>query len=171
MAPNKSEFTETIHAPVEAVWDVLFHQYGDIHVHNPTMQSSGYMNGATKGEVGCLRHTEFSDKLFLDEAISDAVDQRRLTVVATEHNLPFLREMSAIYELSPNPDGTTELRMTSSASTFPSFMIYLMRGQLGQSLKKHLFGMKYYIETGKTVDMDQYDEVFEGYRSTPLATA
>jgi len=42
-------------------------------------------------------------------------------------------------------------------------MIYLMRGQLGASLRKHLFGMRYYIETGKTVSMDDYDEVFSGY--------
>jgi len=48
---NKSEFTEVISAPVEKTWEVLFRQYGDIHVHNPTMISSNYMNSASTGAV------------------------------------------------------------------------------------------------------------------------
>ena len=163
MALNKSEFVEVIHASKERVWKVLFAEYGDIHVHNPTMQASNYMNGAEHGELGCMRHTKFSDKLFLDEKIAELDEHRSLTVVATEHNLPFLRQMSATYELSDRGDGTTELKMTSYASTFPGFMIYLMRGQLGASLRKHLFGMRYYIETGKTVSMENYDEVYSSY--------
>lgn len=166
MALNKSEFREVIHASREQVWEVLFSQYGEIHLHNPTMQSSHYMNGATEGEVGCLRHTKFSDKLFLEEEITEATEAERLTVVATRHNLPFLREMRATYELSDLDDGSTELKMTSYASTSPGFMIYLMRGQLGRSLAKHLFGMKYYIETGKTVSMDRYQEVFDSYAAS-----
>lgn len=163
MALNKSEFVEVIKASREQVWKVLFSEYGDIHVHNPTMQASNYMNGAEQGELGCVRHTEFSDKLYLDEEIADFDDQRSLTVVATEHNLPFMRKMSATYELADLGDGTTELKMTSYASTFPGFMIYLMRGRLGASLRQHLFGMRYYIETGKTVRLEDYDEVHEGY--------
>ncbi len=162
MALNKTEFVEVIRAPRDKVWDVLFAQYGDIHLHNPTMQSSHYMHGAHEGELGCVRHCQFSDKLFLEERIAE-VDDHRVTVAATEHNLPFLREMRATYELSVLADDVTELKMTSYASTSPRFMIYLMRGQLGRSLAKHLFGMKYYIETGKTVDMKSYDTVFEAY--------
>jgi len=45
---KKSEFTETISATKEKVWQVLFDQYGDIQVHNPTMKSSNYMHNATK---------------------------------------------------------------------------------------------------------------------------
>ena len=163
MALNKSEFVEVINAPKEKVWEVLFSEYGDIHLHNPTMQASNYMNGAEQGELGCLRHTEFSDKLFLDEKIAKFDEHRSVTVVATEHNLPFLREMNATYELSDLGNGRTELKMTSYASTFPGFMIYLMRGQLGANLRKHLFGMRYYIETGKTVGLEDYDQVRSAY--------
>ena len=35
----KSEYTTVINASQENVWDVLFTQYGDIHIHNPTMMS------------------------------------------------------------------------------------------------------------------------------------
>jgi len=163
MALNKSEFVEVIQASKEEVWQVLFSEYGDIHVHNPTMQASNYMDGAERGELGCVRHTKFSDKLFLDEKIEEFEEHRSVTVVATEHNLPFLRKMSATYELSDAGDGTTELKMTSYASTFPGFMIYLMRGQLGASLRKHMFGMRYYIKTGKTVTMEDYDKVHKSY--------
>jgi hypothetical protein len=161
MAPNQTEFNEIIHAPKAKVWEVLFGQYGEIHVHNPTMQSSNYMHGATSGELGCVRHCQFSDKLFLEERIAEFEQGQSVTIIATEHNLPFLTEMRATYEISALGDDRTQLRMTSFSSTSPGFMIYLMRGQLGRSLAKHLFGMKYYIETGRTVDMDTYDAVFE----------
>ncbi|MEM6995302.1 MAG: SRPBCC family protein [Myxococcota bacterium] len=163
MAVNKSEFVEVIHASKEKVWQVLFSEYGDIHVHNPTMHASNYMNGAERGELGCVRHTEFGDKLFLDEKIAEFEEHQSVTMEATEHNLPFMRKMSATYELSDLGDGKTELKMTSYASTSPGFMIYLMRGRLGAALRKHLFGMRYYIETGKTVSMAEYDEVHARY--------
>ncbi len=60
--------------------------------------------------------------------------------------------MSAIYELSSVGTDGTEVKMTSIVSTSPGFMIYLMKGQLGKGQKKHLFGLKYYLETGKTVN-------------------
>jgi len=167
MAPTQSEFREVIRASREDVWEVLFSQYGDIHIHNPTMQASHYMHGAQKGELGCLRHCDFSDTLFLEEKIAEFDENTSVTVVATLHNLPFLKEMSATYQLSDMGDGATEVKMTSYASTSPGFMIYLMKGQLGKSLAKHLFGMRYYIETGETVSMDDYDDVFKRYTSSP----
>ncbi len=161
---NKSEFREVINASKEKTWEVLFNQYGDIHIHNPTMQSSNYMHNASRGELNCMRHCKFSDKLFLDEKITEVNENNSFTVVATEHNLPFLNEMSAIYELSSIGDEITEVKMTSFNSTSPGFMIYLMRGQLGKSLVKHLFGLKYYIETGKIVNEDNYSEIFKNYK-------
>ncbi len=41
---NKSEFKEVINTSKEKAWDVLFNQYDDIHIHNPTMQASNYLN-------------------------------------------------------------------------------------------------------------------------------
>ena len=89
MARNKSEFIEVINAPKEQVWKVLFSEYGDIHVHNPNMQASHYMHGAERGELGCVRHVEFSDKLSLDEKITEFEEYQSVTMVATDHNLPF----------------------------------------------------------------------------------
>ncbi len=34
---SKSEFKTVINASKEKTWEVLFQQYGDIHIHNPTM--------------------------------------------------------------------------------------------------------------------------------------
>ena len=160
---NKSELTITINASREETWKILFDQYGDIHLHNPTMISSNYMHEASIGELDSKRHVEFSDKLYLEEKISEVDELNSFTVVSTEHNLPFLNTMSATYTLSAIEDEVTELKMTSFNSTSPGFMIYLMRGQLRRSLAKHLFGLKYYIETGKTVDKDTYSEVLKGY--------
>jgi hypothetical protein len=142
---------------------VLFTQYGDIHVHNPTMMSSNYMGGASQGELNCVRHCQFNEKLFVDEKISEMVEKSRFTVTVTDHNLPFVKEMSATYSLSAIAAEVTEVKMTSLTSFSPGFMKYLMRGQMGKSLVKHLFGLKYYIETGKTVNDDTYSETVKNY--------
>ena len=160
---NKSELREVVNASKEKTWEVLFSQYGDIHIHNPTMTSSNYMHNGSRGELNSMRHVKFSDKLWLKEKISEVNESNSFTVVATEHNLPFLNEMSAIYELSSLENDMTEVKMTSFNSTSPGFMIYLMRGRLRKNLVKHLFGLKYYIETGKTVNMDNYSEVYKNY--------
>lgn len=161
---NKSEFKVIINASKEKTWEVLFNQYGDIHIHNPTMQTSNYMNNASKGELNCVRHCEFTEKLFLDEKITEVNGTDDFSITVTKHNLPFVKEMAATYEVISLEAEKTEVRMTSFNSFSPKFMKYLMRGQMGKSLKKHLFGMKYYIETGKTVDMKDYDEVFKNYK-------
>ncbi|UZD92427.1 SRPBCC family protein [Cognatishimia activa] len=164
---NRTEFKETINAAKERVWELLFREYGEIHVHNPTMVSSNYLNGGSKGELGAVRHCKFSDKLFLDEKIDEVNGTHSFKVVVIEHNLPFVKHMSAIYELSSFDDETTELKMTSFNSFSPNFMKYLMRGQMAKSLRKHLFGLKYYAETGKTVNSDTYDKVHQTYACPP----
>ncbi|MCU4175601.1 hypothetical protein [Carboxylicivirga sp. N1Y90] len=159
-----SEFKEVINASVEKTWDVLFNQYGDIHIHNPSMPTSKYLYNATKGEINCSRHVTFDDRLFLEETITEADENKNFKVVAYKHNLPFLKEMSAIYEISSIGADKTEVKMTSSVSTSPGFMIYLMKGQLGKGLKQHLFGLKYYLETGKTVTKDNYSKIYKTHR-------
>ena len=158
---NKSEFKEVINASVEKTWEVLFNQYGDIHIHNPGMPTSNYIDNATKGALNCSRHCMFDDKLFVDEKITEVDENKSFKVVVFKHNLPFLKDMSSIYELSSIGTDKTEVKMISFNSTSPSFMIYLIRGQLGKGLKKHLFGLKYYLETGKTVNKDNYSEIYK----------
>jgi len=161
---SKSEFTEVINASKEKTWEILFKQYGDIHIHNPSMPSSNYIGTATKGELNSARLCKFDDKLFVEEKITNVNENNSFKVDVYEHNLPFLKEMSALYELTSINHNQTEVKMTSFASTSPSFMIYLMKGQLGKGLTKHLFGLKYYIETGKTVNKDNYSEIFKSYK-------
>jgi hypothetical protein len=161
---KKSEFKEVINASVEKVWEVLFSQYGDIHIHNPTMTASNYIGHATKGELNSARHCMFDEKLYVDEKITEVNEMKSFKVEVYAHNLPFLQDMSAIYELSSIDINKTEVKMTSLVSTSPRFMIYLMKGQLGKGLVKHLFGLKYLLETGETVNMDNYSKVFKSYQ-------
>lgn len=162
---NQTVFKETIHAPEDRVWDVLFTQYGDIHIHNPTMVTSNYLGGATKGALNVVRHCEFSEKLFLDEEITEVAGTTRFKVVVVKHNLPFVKHMSAIYEIKGIGDAKTELTMTSFNSFSPPFMKYMMRGQMAKSLRKHLFGMKYFAETGQVVTAKDYDAVHKSYHA------
>lgn len=161
---NTSEQTLEIKASKEQVWDVLFAQYGDIHVHNPTMQSSHYLNDASKGDLNVTRHCQFTDKLYLVEKITDFKENESVTIEVSEHNLPMLKHLSATYYLKSLGVNKTELRMVSQNSASPGFMIYLMKGQLRKSVGQHLFGMKYFIETGKIVTKDNYKEVHKNYK-------
>lgn len=156
---NRTEFNEVINASAERVWDVLFHQYGDIHIHNPTMVTSNYLNGATKGALHSVRHCKFSEKLFLDEKIVEVDGSKSFKIDVIAHNLPFVKDMSAVYELAETGAGQTALKMTSLNSFRPDFMKFMMRGQMAKSLRKHLFGLKYYAETGEIVTADNYAEL------------
>ncbi|MBD0403499.1 hypothetical protein [Flammeovirga sp. EKP202] len=161
---NTSEQILTVNASKEQVWDVLFNQYGDIHIHNPTMQSSNYLNNSQKGALDVVRHCMFDDKLFVDEKITAYEEYESVKVEVIKHNLPMLKHLSATYELKALDKNKTELRMVSKNSASPSFMIHLMKGQLRKSVGKHLFGMKYFIETGNIVDMKNYKETYKNYK-------
>lgn len=161
---NQSEFREIINVSKEKVWEVLFNQYGEIYIHNPGMPTSKYLDNTTKGEINVSRHVTFDDKLFLEETITEVNEKESFKVEAYDHNLPFLKKMAAIYQLTSIDDNKTELKMISSVSTSPKFMIYLMKGQLGKGLKQHLFGLKYYLETGKTVSKEDYSKIFKSYK-------
>ncbi len=161
---SKSEFKQVINASKEKTWEVLFNQYGDIHVHNPGMPTSKYIGNATKGELNVSRYVMFDDKLFLEETITEVSEKNSFKVEAYKHNLPLLKKMSAIYELTSIGEDKTEVKMTSFATSSPGFMIYLMKGQLGKGLKQHLFGLKYYIETGKIANKDNYSAIFKSYK-------
>lgn len=160
---STSKFQQTINASQEKVWEVLFEQYGDIHIHNPTMPTSKYVGDFTKGTVNCPRHVTFDEKLYLEETITEVHENKSFKVVAYKHNLPLLKDMSAVYELVSLGAHKTQVTMISSVTSAPSFMIFLMKGQLGKGLKQHLFGLKYYLETGKTVNKDNYTQVFKNY--------
>jgi len=159
-----SEFREVINASKEKTWDVLFNQYGDIHVHNPGIVASNYVGNATKGELNCVRHCQFSEKLSLDEIITEVDEHNSFRVVVTNHNLPLLKQMSARYELTSIGADKTEVKMISYNATSPSFMIHLVKGPMAKALRKHLFGLKYFLETGKTVTPENYTSVFKNYK-------
>lgn len=161
---KRSEFKEVINVSVEKTWEVLFNQYGDIHIHNPGMPTSNYIGNSTKGELNCSRHCMFDDKLFVDEKITEVDHNKRFKVDVFNHNLPLLKKMSAIYELTPIDANKTEVKMISFNETSPGFMIYLIKGQLAKGLRMHLFGMKYYLETGKTLDKDGYSKISKSYK-------
>lgn len=160
---NRSVYTEIINASKEKTWDVLFNQYGDIHIHNPGMIDSKFLNGATVGEKNCTRMCQFNEKLSLEEIITKVDENNSFSIEVTKHNMPLMKTMAATYELTALGDNRTEVKMISETSTSIGFLIHLMKGQLGKGLIMHLFGLKYYLETGKTVNKDNYSEVYKNY--------
>ena len=66
--------------------------------------------------------------------------------------------MSATYQLQALDGDRTELKMISYNSFSPGFMKYAMRGPMSKSLQKHLFGLKYYLETDEVVTKENYSK-------------
>ena len=84
---NTSEQILKIKISKEQVWDILFNHYGDIHIHNPTMQPYDYLNNKLKGELNVIRHCQFTDKLFVDQKITEFVEHESVTIEVVKHNL------------------------------------------------------------------------------------
>ncbi|MGB0870116.1 MAG: SRPBCC family protein [Flavobacteriales bacterium] len=162
---NKLEFKEVVNASVEKTWEVLYSQYGEISVHHPGMPKSHYLGDSDKGEKGSARRCYFDDKLFVDETITEVNDKSGFKIEVNDHNLPLMKkEMGAEYQLKSIGENKTEITMTSYSGTSPGFLFFLFKGKMGKGLKKHLFGLKYYIETGKAISADNYSEIFKSYK-------
>ena len=86
---SKSEFKQVINTSKEKTWEVLFTQYGDIHIHNPTMPTSHYIGNDKIGKLNSSRHCTFDEKLFLDEKITEVNEYNSFKVESYNHNLPF----------------------------------------------------------------------------------
>ncbi len=79
--------------------------------------------------------------------------------MVTNLNFPMVKEMSVTYELISIEANVTEVGMTSDNSSSPSLMKYLMSGTMNKFIVKHLFGMKFYIETDKKLNKTIYSNI------------
>lgn len=81
------EVTETIHAPIYAVWGRLA-EVGSIAEWNPSVKKSYTTSEAATG-FGASRHCELGGSNYLDEDVVTFKRQEAITFRITKTNMPF----------------------------------------------------------------------------------
>jgi hypothetical protein len=153
----------TINASKEKVWDSLFTRFGEIHLYNPALDSSHFIKGG-KGEVGCERECTLDAKTKIVERIVKAEELKKFTVDVYDGNMPMVDTMIVEIELIELSDKRTTVVVTANFHTSPAFMGALTKGMMKAKLTDMLIGLKYYLETGKTVSKQTYSPIRRTYR-------
>jgi len=156
------EVRQVLNAEKEKVWNALFNDYGDIHLHNPGIIKSHNLNGATKGAIDCLRHCEFEGGMFVDEKITEVKEKESFTVTVTNSSYPpAVQEWFSVYELMSLEDKKTEVKMTLNILTNPEMIADGLIEQMKEPLGFYLIGLGYHIETGTEVTMENFPNILK----------
>ena len=161
--------TKTITSEIEVnasnakVWDTLYTNYGNIHLYNPNLEGSHFTSGNV-GEVGCERECQLDSKTFVRERITKAIDQKSFTIETFDGNMPMVDTIEVDFILTPINPNKTRVGYVARFSTKPSFMAGLLKTVFNKKLKDLLVGLKYHLETGKTVTKSTYKPVYKQFK-------
>lgn len=156
------ELTQVVGADKAKVWNALFTEYGNIYRHNPGMTKSYNMNDALEGSLGCSRHCDFVNGMFVEEEITQVEDNKRFTVTVTNSSYPpAVKEMFAVYEVAELGDDKTEVKMTLNLLTDPEMVADQILGQMKEPLGFYLLGLNHYITTDVEVTMENFQEIMQ----------
>ncbi|NQV51941.1 MAG: SRPBCC family protein [Flavobacteriales bacterium] len=159
------------------VWDLVFHQFGEVNNFNPLIINSHYESGPL-GEVGTERKCEITPGNWVREKISASRgDMDEMDVDIVEGGLPLVAEMKATIQLREVNAFKTIVKMTAKVRTKPALMFPIMKGPMSSKFHDMLIGMKYYAETGALVTKEnikaikkEYAELNDAFKA-PLAAA
>ncbi|MFA6469581.1 MAG: SRPBCC family protein [Bacteroidota bacterium] len=153
----------TIHATKKLVWDSLFTRFGDVHLYNPSLDGSHFIKGGA-GSVGCERQCDLDHKTKLIERITRAEELNSFTVEIIGGNMPMVKTMIIDIELRELSSSLTSVNITGRYNTSPEFMGSFVKGMMRAKLSDMLIGLKYYLETGKTVSKQTYKPIARKYK-------
>jgi hypothetical protein len=74
-------------------------------------------------------------------------------------------EMKATIDLKTLHENSTRVFFTMSYNTKPAFMGALMKGMMTKMLNKLLIGLKYHLETGKSVTKENIKYIARSYNN------
>lgn len=161
------EVKQVLNTEQSKVWNALFNEYGNIHLHNPGIVKSHNLNGATQGGLGCSRHCEFVGGMFVDEEITQVFENEKFTVTVTNSSYPpAVKQWFADYEVSTVEENKTEVKMTLNILTDPEMMADGMLEQMKEPLEFYLIGLGYHIETGTAITMENFPSIMQSFVKT-----
>lgn len=145
------------------MWGALFDRFGEVAAFNPNIQASKWI----KGEVGALgneRICEFDRKGYVKEKITEVAGNASFTVDIYESNLPMMKTMFADFSVYERDAENTDVKLVFRYDTKPAFMASLMKIPMSSRFKKLLVGLKYHVETGKTLQDTSYKQIRKSYK-------
>lgn len=152
-----------VNASNAKVWDALYTNYGNIHLFNPNLDGSHFTSGDV-GSVGCERECQIDSKTFVRERITKAVDQKNFTIQIFDGNMPMVDTVEVDFILTSINPNKTRVSYVARFSTKPSFMAGLMKMPFNKKFKDILIGLKYHLETGKTISKSTYKPVYKRFK-------
>lgn len=152
-----------VNASNAKVWEALYTNFGNIHLFNPQLDGSHFTKGDV-GEVGCERECQLDSKTYVRERITKAEDQKSFTVDIYDGNMPMVDKVEVDFILIPINPNKTRVGYIAKFSTKPAFMGSLMKAPFNKKFKSILIGLKYYLETGKTVSKSTYKPIYKQFK-------
>jgi hypothetical protein len=153
-----------INSNQEAVWDVLFNQFGDVNNFNPLIEGSKFTKGET-GELGCERMCTLSPNNVVHERISRVEQGKNFDIEIFEGGLPMMDKMIGRFDIYVISENQTEVKITMNYTTKPAFMGGLMKGKMIKLFDKMVIGLKYHLETGDLVTKENIKRIQHEYNS------
>lgn len=161
--PAKITADIIVNSSYDKLWDVLFTRFGDTFLYNPNLVGSHFTKN-NSGELGCERECRLDAKTFIRETIVQVDHLKRFTLDVTGGNMPMVKDMRVEVELEPISAGTTKVVLHASITTSPSFMSMMMKSVFKRKLLNMLIGLKYYLETGRSVTKKTFKPVYSRYK-------
>jgi len=162
---------EVVNVSKEKAWKVLVTEFGDVYKWNPNLQGSHFMNGASEGGMDCERRCDLDGKTYFEERIIDVKEGNEVTIKITSSNFPMVHEMAGTFQLEELGANKTQIKMVINVTTKPAIMVHLLKIQMRKLLKKSMIGLKYYLETGKSVSDTNFRNINVDYKKLSPAQA
>jgi hypothetical protein len=155
--------TIEVNASKEKVWDALYTRFGETYLFNPNLTGSHFSAGNT-GEVGCERECQLDSRTHIREKITNAIELKQFSLEVVGGNMPLVQAVRVDIKLSPLQANKTKVLLDAHFTTKPAFMASLMKMPFKKMFVKLLIGLKYYLETGKTVSKETFKPVAKAYK-------
>jgi len=153
----------SINGSKDKVWQALYERFGETALFNPNIISSEYIKGES-GELGCERECMLDSKTYVKEKIIEVDGTNHFSFDIYESNMPMMKTMIARFDLLEVSNTNTNVSMTFNYNTHPSFMAAIMKVPMRSKLGKMLIGLKYFVETGNTMQDSDFRSVFKTYK-------
>lgn len=151
----------------ERIWDALFTKLGEAFLYNPNIERSHNTNDKL-GEVGCERQCNMSSKTYVREKITKANPLKSITVDLIGGNMPMIKEMQIVFDLTKIKVDQTNVFLTAHFNTKALFIGVFAKAMFKKMLTNVLIGLKYYLETGRSISKETYKPIYSQYRNQQL---
>jgi len=106
--------TDTIDAPVEAVWRILATEYGRIHQYSEHVEAVDILSEDKYPGLGCVRYCSLTDGGYMKEEITIWKPNAELKIEIKDSSMPMVPGTSVHFILSQQANGSVGIEAIGS---------------------------------------------------------